>query len=431
MIFSSVSPVCKASAQLVWLIALLLVSVKPVLADEWQTAGHVKYFFSDTRYDSDNIFSQVGTDSPTDQTLNLRLKAEKRWPSKWDAVIHYEAGAYHSNSIAALRSIGLLPALSGYGLPNDDARLFNFTSIIEDEGKKVLFHRLDRALVGYTETNYVVRFGRQAVSWGNGLVFQPMDVFNPFSPTAIDKEYKTGDDMLYLQYLLASGDDVQSVLVPRRDVATGNLESDESSLAVKYHAIHGATDMDVLVSRHFADNLLGFGFATDWKGAILRGDLVNVWDPGGPTWSGVISIDYSWVWRGYNVSGFLEFYRNGYGISNEDYSPQAFASNQELLNRISRGEIFTLGRDYLAGGLTVELTPLWRFNPLLMNNINDGSWFTQWIATYDWKQNLTLLFGANLPFGNNGTEFGGIPTTTPNVYSDGGRSIFLQLAYYF
>jgi len=417
------------------LFVFLFISTPAAQADEWKTVGHLKYFFSHARYDADNIFSQAGTRSPTDQTINLRLTAEKKWPSKWDTVIHYEVGAFHSDSIETARGFGPLPGQAGYGLPNDDARLFNLTSVIfgkgNDEGKDVLFHRLDRASVGYTEANTVFRFGRQAISWGNGLVFQPMDIFNPFSPTAIDKEYKTGDDMLYLQYLLATGDDIQTVFIPRRDISTNILEADESSLAIKYHTIYGATDMDLLVSRHFGDNLAAIGFAADWKGTVLRGDLVNAWNSSESTLSGVISVNYSWVWDGHNVSGFLEYYRNGNGIDDGDYSPSALIGNPALMSRISRGEIFTLGQDYLTGGLTVELTPRWLFNPLLINNMNDDSWLTQWTATFDWKQNLTLLLGTNLPFGDKGTEFGGIPSTTPGVYSGGGRSVFLQLAYYF
>jgi len=404
-------------------------------AEDWHTAGHVKYFLSTTHYDSDNIFALQDQDQPLDQSVNLRLMFEKKWSSRWDMNIHYEVVGYYSDSVEVLRNTGLPLTYLVYGPPNDDARLFNLTGVAGgnglDNGKSVLYHRLDRLSVGYTETNYVFRFGRQAVSWGNGLVFQPMDIFNPFSPTAIDKEYKSGDDMLYFQYLLASGDDLQSVLIPRRDVNNGNLQADESSLALKYHTTRGATDMDVLVARHYADNLVGVGFARDWLGAVLRGDVVNVWNPGGPTWSGVISVNYSWMWSHYNVSGYLEYYHNGYGIGDEDYSLSALSNKPELISRLLHGEIFTLGRDYLAGGLSIEITPRWLFNPLLIHNINDGSWLTQWLATFDWKQNLTLLLGATIPVGGHNTEYGGLPTDIAGVYSGGGRSAFTQLAYYF
>ena len=420
---------------LVLLFLLLIVNVSIALADEgpedWNIGGHLKYFISHSQYDDDNIFSQAGSSSPTDQSINLRLTAKKRWESNWDVNIHYELGAYNSDSIKAARSFGVLPTLSGLGAPSDDARLFDLTNEITDKGKKNIFHRLDRASIGYSEKNHVVRFGRQAVSWGNGMVFQPMDIFNPFSPTAIDKEYKTGDDMFYMQNLFTSGDDLQSVLIPRRKTTTGKLEADESSLALKYHTIKGDIDIDILAARHFDDDLLGFGFSANWQGAVIRGDLLNAWDSSGSTLSGIIGINYGWVWNGHNFTGFLEYYRNGYGIDDGNYSTTALANNPSLVSRVSRGEIFTLAKEYITAGLSVELTPRWIFNPLLINNLNDSSWLTQWTATFDWQQNLTLQLGANLPLGNKGDEYGGIPSSTAGVYIGGGRSIYTQLSYYF
>ncbi|MCP4273489.1 MAG: hypothetical protein GY781_16295, partial [Gammaproteobacteria bacterium] len=95
------------------------------------------------------------------------------------------------------------------------------------------------------------------------------------------------------------------------------------------------------------------------------------------------------------------------------------------------GETFTLGQDYISTGLTMEMTPRWILNALFLNNMNDGSWLTQWTATFDWKQNLMLLLGASLPVADKGTEYGGIPTLLPDVYTGNGRSIFLQLSAYF
>jgi len=418
-------------SKILCLLQLLMMFTPLSLAEEWETAGHLKYYFSHTNYEQNNIFALAGESSPTDHSLDLRLTAKKKWLKKWDTVIHYEAAAYDSDSIKVVRSLAPYSSIAAYGLPNDDARLFNLTSMVNNDATNVLFHRLDRASIGYTSDNLVIRFGRQAVSWGNGLVFQPMDIFNPFSPNAIDKEYKTGDDMLYLQSLLESGDDLQMVLIPRRNQSTNDIKKNESSLAVKYHSTLGDTDMDVLLSRHFGNNLVGIGFATDWKGAIIRGDLVNVWNSLDTRLSTVVSINYSWVFSDLNFSGFIEYYHNGDGISNENYNPINLANKPELLRQISRGEKFTLARDYLSAGLTVELTPRWLFTPLLINNNNDGSRLTQWIINFDWKENLTLLMGANLPFGKKGTEYGGLPGSLPDVYSGGGRSIFLQLAIYF
>ncbi len=409
---------------------LIILSASP-LTNAWETTGHLKYDLSQSNYDDNNIFNQLGESTPVDQRLNFRFTADQKWQGKWASEIHYEVAVFHSDSINIARSFEVQSALTAEALPNDDTRLFNLTSIVNDKDKGVLYHRLDRASIGYTNNNLVIRFGRQAVSWGNGMVFQPMDIFNPFSPTAVDKEYKTGDDMLYLQYLLASGDDIQTVLIPRRKRSTSDIAASESSLAIKYHSSRGDTDLDIIISRHFGNNLLGVGFATDWSGTILRGDFINEWGDDSSNLSAVISINYSWLWSQHNVTGFAEYYYNDHGVDNADYNPTNLSDNKDLVARFSRGEIFTLGQHYIAAGLTVELTPRWLYNLLIINNINDNSWLSQSTASFDWKQDLALLIGMNLPIADDGTEFGGIETAVANVYQGGGRSLFLQLTYYY
>ena len=432
MISSSVSRAASLIGRLACLLAPLILSSPLAWAENWNISGQAKYFLSHSRYDADNVFAAAASRSPIDHHLNLRLSANQRWGNRWDTVIHYTANALSADSIEAARSFSALPTLAGYGSPNDDARLFNLTSVVSDQGKNLQAHRFDRLSVGYSETGYVFRFGRHAVSWGNGMIFQPMDIFNPFSPTTIDKEYKPGDDMAYLQNLLASGNDLQSVLIPRRDIASGDLRADESSLAMKYHHYTGGgADMDFLAARHYGENLAGFGFAIDWQGAVIRGDLVNVWAAAGTTVSGVTSINYSWVWDGHNMSGYGEYFRNGYGISDGNYSALALTANAALMSRISRREIFTLGKDYVAGGITIEATPRWLLNAALINNMNDNSWLAQWVANFDWQENWTVLAGTNLPFGAKGTEYGGIEGATSGEYIGGGKSMFLQIAHYF
>ncbi len=134
-------------------------------------------------------------------------------------------------------------------------------------------HRLDRLSVGFTTERSAWRFGRQAISWGNGMVFTPMDVFNPFDPAAVDKEYKTGDDMLYGQYGFDNGNDLQGVAVVRRDPVTGQVEQDQSSLAFKYHGFLGMNEYDLLAAEHYGDRILGLGGNVALGGAVWRGDL--------------------------------------------------------------------------------------------------------------------------------------------------------------
>jgi hypothetical protein len=402
----------------------------PGHADEWDIRGHTKYQLSYTDYPSDSLFSQLDYEDTTDQDLDFRFIAENRW-DHWDVRIHYQLIALYGDSLEVYHQLPDSPLFASLGVPTDDTRLFDLTHVFIDEGKKALLQRLDRLSVGYTTASYVIRFGREAVSWGNGLLYNPMDFFNPFAPTTVDKDYKTGDDMLYGQWLYDSGNDLQGVIVPRRDPVSGDLDSDLGSVATKYHGFINGKEYDVLIARHFAEGMLGTGFAMDWRESIVRGDITLTNTEDKIVVSAVANISYSWVWSDKNVTGFLEYFYNGFGMPNGNYDAQDLAENTELMERLLRGELFTLGRNYLAGSLTIETTPLLLLTPNLFINLDNPSALFQFTGYYDWKHNLNFIAGFAVPIGPEGSEFGGVPTDTPGVYLSSGTSLYAQIAYFF
>ena len=76
--------------------------------------------------------------------------------------------------------------------------------------------------------------------------------------------------------------------------------------------------------------------------------------------------------------------------------------------RIRRGELFTLGRHYLAGSLMVELSPLLNLSPNLFINLGDQSALAQLVLQWDAAQDWQVLGAVNLPIGAAGTEYGGL-----------------------
>ena len=291
------------------------------------------------------------------------------------------------------------------------------------------------ATIDITASKAVARIGRQAVSWGNGLIYTPMDFFNPFDPAAVDKEYKTGDDMLYGQYLVDNGDDLQAVWVIRRNL-DGDVSKNVNSLAAKYHGFAGETEFDILVAEHFDDSIFGLGAVSSIGGAVWRGDItLTLTDDStaesGNVFSAVTSLSYSWVSWGHNVSGILEYFYNGFGIDDGNYSPDVLADNPELVERILRGELFTLGRHYIAASAMVEMTPLWLLTPNIFLNASDGSLLVQLVSSYDIKQDIQLLAAIGLPAGPDGSEYGGIDSGVPGKPLSFGASLFVQLAVYF
>ena len=177
--------------------------------------------------------------------------------------------------------------------------------------------------------------------------------------------------------------------------------------------------------------MLGAGLAMDWHESVIRGDVTLTNTEDDIIISFVTNISYSWVWADKNVTGFLEYFYNGFGQANSNYDPEDLAQNTDLMERILRGELFTLGRNYLSGSLTIEATPLLLLTPNLFINLDDPSALIQFTGYYDWKQNLNFLAGFAIPVGPDGSEFGGIPTGTPDVYLSSGTNVYAKISYFF
>lgn len=394
--------------------------------------GHTKYRAVSTTFPDDSIFRDLNGSRADDLGFDARLNL--RWDlGNWDLAADAQVGAFYGDTIDFTRGFdGQLEALFPR-LPGDDRRLFDLTHIITDEGKRAALSRLDRFSAGYTGDNGVVRLGRQAVTWGNGLIFNTvMDIFNPFDPTAIDKEYKSGDDMLYGQYLRGNGDDLQGVAVIRRDPLTGDVEADQSSFAAKYHGFSGVGEYDFVVARHFGEMLVGIGGNRSIGGALWRGDLmVTRTESSDTVVTAVTSLSHSFTWVGKNVSAVIEYYFNGFGQRDARYDPAALASNRDLLERFARGEIYNLGRHYLGLSALIEITPLFLITPNAFVNIEDTSALLQLTTRTDLGESLLLLGALNVPLGESGTEYGGIDSGVPGLQLSSGPGIFLQLAWYF
>lgn len=372
------------------ILVLCVLSIISPTVNAWVYYGHAKYDFNYTKIASNSTAYVLSGDQQTLNALNLRLAAD----NKWDRIgvdVHYEINLLRSNN----------PDLSA--VDRDRFRLFDLSSSIKDESSMQQEHRLDRLSISYNGDDLVLRLGRQAVSWGNGIVFHPLDIFNPFDPVAIDKDYKTGDDMLYAQWLMDDGNDLQLIALPGRNLS-GDVDNDQSSLAIKYHALSQNGDIDLLVAQHYDSHYYALGYARSVVEAVWRLDIMYSETVSGESrHSLVTNMDYSWVWFEHNIYGFVEYFYSGVGDADYTLTP-----NPELSARLARGEVFNLARDYLAIGLNIELHPLVNLMPTLITNLNDQSRLMQTTLSYDWKENVSLKASLLLASGESDSEYGGI-----------------------
>ncbi len=410
-------------------VPLLLAATAFADADPYELGGHTKLRFVGSSFPSGSLFRQLAGDRSLDLEGDLRLNFRAA-PGRWTFNADYQLVGLYGDRVEYTRS---LPAEVGRlvpRLPGDERRLFDLTKVVHDRDKSALLHRLDRLWAGYASEKAVIRLGRQAISWGNGLFYAPMDLVNPFDPAAVDTEYKAGDDMLYFQYLQDSGNDVQAAVVVRRDPLDGEVGDQQATAAAKYHGFAGSSEYDLLLAEHYDDLVVGLGGTVSPGGAVLRGDLV-VTDTDSDTYVQLVTNwSYSWTWRGRNMSGAVEYHFNGFGQQDGRYDPASLAGNPDLLARLARGEAFTVGRHYLAGSVLVEMTPLWTVTPTLLANVTDPSALLQFVTSFSLSDNMTFLGSLNVPIGPDGSEFGGIETAQ-DLYLSSGPGIFAQLAWYF
>ncbi|MCZ6810066.1 MAG: hypothetical protein O7D92_09940, partial [Proteobacteria bacterium] len=243
-------------------------------ADETQLEfdGHTKTRLVAQTFPDDSIFHELTGSTAFDVEADLRLNLDVD-NGPWSFNAAYQLFALYGDRVEYTRGIQQGSGLFINRLPEDDRRLLDLTSVITDSNKFAALHRLDRLWLGYANDKTVLRLGRQAISWGNGLFFSPMDIVNPFDPTQIDTEYKAGDDMLYAQFLRDSGDDVQAAVVFRRNPMNGDVESDEGTAAIKYHGVSRHAEYDLLAAVNHGDATLGIGGNRNIGGAVLRGDV--------------------------------------------------------------------------------------------------------------------------------------------------------------
>ncbi|MGA1874980.1 MAG: hypothetical protein ACMUIA_05195 [bacterium] len=307
---------------------------------------------------------------------------------------------------------GWSPQYLGFPEEADDtSRLMDLTLTTEKGNHQVIINRLDRLSLILSPRWGMITIGRQAISWGHGFLFHPMDIFAPFPPAALDRDYKRGEDALLGQiHVTRPNSEMQFLYIPRRDIEGRNIRWADSSLAGRYHFFLPGTEaeMTLLAGVHYEDTIMGIGNVGYLGKAAWRFDLTltNLHEKGDTFISSVINLDSAWDWWGVHCYGWIEYYYNGLGRAARDY---ARAMTQEALReRLDRQELFVCGRHYLDTQIKVEFHPLVHFFFHTVTNIADPSGYVQPWLVWDMTANTKVNLASTHSWGETGTEFGGV-----------------------
>lgn len=400
---------------------------------EWD--AHVKVYTRAMFPRSGTAHEAAGLSPNTDGFGEFRLNNKTFFNNTAYTEVHYEAlaggGGTRKDGERLKKQYPDLFPDGLFGPPDDDQRFFDLTHVIHEDDDTIFYHRLDRAMVAFTPVWGEIRLGRQAVTWGNGFTFNPMDIFNPFAPTDLERDYKMGDDLALFQFPV-NNVDVELIYVVRRDPDTSKTGQDENSFGAKLHFFAGDTEMDVMVTRHYEDMIAGIGAVGYLGGAAWRWDLTGTFlkekSRGNKAYaSAVANMDYSWIWLDKNFYGYIELYYNG--LSDMNYT-DCF-SDPAISERIARGELFALGRFYASASLNMEVHPLVNayITPIL--NLNDGSGILLPRIVYDYADNIRMTVTGSFNWGGDNTEYGGYQISGTSFDYKPSNSISAWATWYF
>jgi hypothetical protein len=414
------------------ILAAAVLALAPGAVADWEVGGHAKGQTSLQLFDPNEIGALLVGETVYLNAGDFRANTTFRGGA-WDVTAQgqlfvLQGNLLHARNDPRLGELGssLFPVPD----PSDSRQALDLSWTLSEGDSHLVIGRMDRLSVGHTRGPLALRLGRQALSWGNGLVFQVLDLFNPFPPNAVDKEYKPGSDMLTAQWLFPNGDDLQGIVVPRRADRSEPLTAAQSSAALKWRHLQGSLQIELLGARHYGDTVAGLGLSGNLAGGVWRLDLAECFtrDDRAVT-SLLLDFDRSWVWAGKNVYGFVEYFRNGFGETSFDQGLEGL--DPQLLDRLARGEVFNIGRDELAGGLRIEWTPLTVLESTVLVNPSDPSAYMLLHLRHDWRENLVLDAGVQLGIGAHTTEYGGVYSSELGTYLAPGRTFWARLSRYF
>lgn len=272
--------------------------------------------------------------------------------------------------------------------------------------------RVDRLNAHLHTSTVDLTVGRQAISWGVNTLFPALDLFSPFAPTQIDRDYKTGVDAVRLTVSPRAHVEVEAIgaqLGPRRSSA--------SAVGALLHVNAGAADVGVLGGRFDRDAMVGAFTSLSIRGTVLRAEVSRT-SPDDAVdkarrpsfWRAGLGVDRQLTGE---LSVAAEVAYNGFGERHPDAYPAVLASA-----RLRRGDV--PGPGQLSAGTTVtwHFHPLGTLSTLALVNLTDPSALAMPIVTWSLNSRFDLLGGAQAfmgraptPLGVPRSEYGGLGST--------------------
>ncbi len=294
-------------------------------------------------------------------------------------------------------------------------------------------HEFDRAYVSLHFDFMELTVGRQAIGLGRSLMFSAVDIFAPFTPTEVDREWRRGVDAVHLELRIPNISELSAdVIAAFGSVIDGEVSS--WALLGRVRAIVGDVDGSVLLGRRGEDNIVGAVLSATVGDAELHGELAMFGTDGRGIDGGLfgtravvakVLIGGSYmVDIGSGLRVAAEYHYSGFGVENIGDRPDVLFDEAFQL-RFARGDSQILGRHAIAVSMSYDVQDDLSATLAYIQSPVDGSGLVAPTFTWNHSDNVTILLNVFVPWGS--LPEAGVPT------SEWGASpftIFLQARIY-
>ncbi len=287
-----------------------------------------------------------------------------------------------------------------------------------------------------------ITLGRQAITFGKAYFWNPLDVFFPFDAGQFDREYKPGVDALRVDIPLGlfSGINLVGSAGPRLGIGEGasgdNAPEDASwyGSALLGRVFSNVKEWDVAFQggKIFGGWQVGAGAVGDMGPVQMRGEMAGFWavqseDLPFPLEGKLMEDQFTAVLgagRRFENSFSLDFEYLFNGGGDPDHL-------NEALVRTQFGSSLQMGRHFLGWLARYEFKPIVTGQCAVIHSLSDGSAQVQPILFISLSDEMDLLVGSTLTFGE---APGNAESSFPKIQSEFGtfpNSIFFEWKFYF
>jgi hypothetical protein len=287
--------------------------------------------------DAPDLFSDRTT---AQSMIRLRIEPDVRANASTTFSMAYEQRLHDASGPSGIAALGVLPSetVTPFRIQPLVWRTTHSTSTIWR-------HEIDRANVQLHAARADLTVGRQAIGWGRGVMFTAVDLFAPFSPLEVDREWRSGVDAVRADVKMTERSSFDLV------GAFGDT-LDRSAFSARARGYAGTIDLEVVGGRRGRDLFGGVTTSAAVGDAEVHGEAAAFRIPSGVShdvvWKIVVGGSYRFP-VGAGILTYAEYHYSGFGAARPE-DIRMLLARPSFLERFVRGDVQILSRH--AVGLT-------------------------------------------------------------------------------